>query len=149
MKTVGCLLIIGIIQVFSVLADDNSARRYAALERDAAICKYFLLSTKPAQDRLKLTQQQIKSLEAAIWSPTTNIPAFAELRRSQKQLLDVAHSDEERAKIRRAGKEKAHLIIQQNWLTVLQNTLLPPQTKRLNEMFLQMKGLTQFLKIPT
>jgi hypothetical protein len=140
MKTVGCLLIIGVIQVFSAFADDNSARRFAALERDAVTCKYVLLSTKQVQDSLELTKQQIKSFESAMWSPVTNIPAIAELRRSQKQLLEAAHSDEERAKIRRTGGEKTHLLIRQNWATVLQNTLSPVQTKRLNELFLQMQG---------
>jgi Spy/CpxP family protein refolding chaperone len=141
MKTIYGLLIIGFLQSWSVFADDNSARRYAALYYDATTCKYFLLSTKEVQGNLKLTQQQIKSLQSAGSSSSlTNDPAIAEYRRSHKQLLAAAHSDEERAKIRREGNEKYSLLFEQNMKTTLQSTLSPPQTKRLDELFLQMKG---------
>jgi hypothetical protein len=141
MKTIYGLLIIGFLQSWSMFADDNSARRYAALYYDATTCKYFLLSTKEVQGNLKLTQQQIKSLESAGSSSSlTNDPAIAEYRRSHKQLLAAAHSDEERAKIRREGNEKYSLLFEQNMKTTLQSTLSPPQTKRLDELFLQMKG---------
>jgi hypothetical protein len=141
MKTIYGLLIIGFLQSWSVFADDNFARRYAALYYDATTCKYFLLSTKEVQGNLKLTQQQIKSLESAGSSSSlTNDPAIAEYRRSHKQLLAAAHSDEERAKIRREGNEKYSLLFEQNMKTTLQSTLSPPQTKRLDELFLQMKG---------
>jgi hypothetical protein len=140
MKAIGSLLIICVVQTCSVFADDNSARRYAALDRDAVTCKYFLLSKKQAQDSLKLTQQQIKLLESAMMSSPTNIATIVEFRRAQKQLLESAHSDEERTKIRRAGNEKAHLLIRQNWVEVLQSTLSSDQTRRLDELFLQMKG---------
>jgi Spy/CpxP family protein refolding chaperone len=141
MKAIGGLLIICVIQTCSVFADDNSARRYAALDRDAVTCKYFLLSKKQAQDSLKLTQQQIKSLESE-WrsSSLTNDPAIAEYRRSHKQLLAAAQSDEERAKIRREGNEKYSLLVKQYEETTLQSILSSAQTKRLNELFLQMKG---------
>lgn len=141
MKIISGLLIIGVIQTCSLFADDNSARRYAALDRDAVTCKYFLLSTKEVQGNLKLTQQQIKSLES-VWlsSSLTNDPAIAEYRRSHKQLLAAAHSDEERAKIRQEGNEKYLLMLNRYNEKVLQSTLSSPQTKRLNELFLQMKG---------
>jgi hypothetical protein len=140
MKIIYGLLIIGVIQTLSLFADDNSARRYAALDRDAVTCKYFLLSTKQVQDSLKLTQQQIKSLESVMLFSPTNISAIAELRRSQKQLLEAAHSDEERTKIRRAGNEKASFLIQQYSKTTLRSALFPAQAKGLDELFLQMKG---------
>lgn len=141
MKAISGLLIICVIQACSVFADDNSARRYAALDRDAVTCKYFLLSTKEVQGNLKLTQQQIKSLESAGSSSTlTNDPAIAEYRRSHKQLLAAAHSDEERAKIRREGNEKYSLLFEQHMETTLQSTLSPVQIDRLNDLFFQMKG---------
>ena len=95
MRIIYCLLIIGVILTCNVFADDNSARRYAALDHYATTCKYFLLSTKEVQGNLKLTQQQIKSLES-VWlsSSLTNDPVIAEYRRSHKQLLAAAHSDE-------------------------------------------------------
>jgi hypothetical protein len=134
-------MIVGVLQVCSIFADDGSARRYAALDRDAVTCKYFLLSTKEVQGNLKLTQHQIKSLEstgASSW--LTNDPAIAEYRRSHKQLLAAAHSDEERAKIRREGNEKYSLLVKQSLETTVQSTLSSAQTKRLDELFLQMKG---------
>lgn len=140
MKTSAGLLIIAIIQSCSVFADDNSARRYVALDHDTVTCKYFLLSAKQVQDNLKLTQQQIKSFKSAWWSSPTNIPAIAELRLSQKQLLEAAKSDEERVKIRQARNAKASFLIQQNLETTLQRTLSPTEAKRLDELFLQMKG---------
>jgi len=141
LKIICGLLLIGIIHTCSVFADDNSARRYAALDRDAVTCKYFLLSTKEVQGNLKLTQQQIKSLESAgASSSLTNDPAIAEYRRLHKQLLEAAHSDEERAKIRREGNEKYSLLVNQYNEKILQSTLSPAQTNRLNELFLQMKG---------
>jgi hypothetical protein len=73
-------------------------------------------------------------------SSLTNDPAIAEYRRSHKQLLAAAHSDEERAKIRREGNEKYSLLVKQYMGTALQSTLSSPQTKRLDELFLQMKG---------
>jgi Spy/CpxP family protein refolding chaperone len=139
MKNIYILIII-IAQTCCLFADDNSARRYAALDHDMVTCKCFLLSTKQVQDSLKLTQQQIKSLESAWWSSPTNIPAVAELRRSQKQLLEAAHSDEERTKIHRAGNKKTSFLIQQNLETTLQSALSSLQTKGLDELFLQMKG---------
>ncbi len=141
MKIISGLLVIGIIQTCSVFADDNSARRYAALDRDAVTCQYYLLSTKEVQGNLKLTQKQIKLLESAGTSSSlTNDPAIAEYRQSHKQLLAAAHSDEERDKIRREGNEKYSLLFEQHMGTILQSTLSPAQTKRLNELFLQMKG---------
>lgn len=141
MRIIYGLLIIGVILTCNVFADDNSARRYAALDHDATTCKYFLLSTKEVQGNLKLTQQQIKSLES-VWlsSSLTNDPVIAEYRRSHKQLLAAAHSAEERAKIRREGNEKYSLLLEQYSETTLQSTLSSPQTKRLDELFLQMKG---------
>ncbi|MGA3285471.1 MAG: hypothetical protein ABSD57_13570 [Verrucomicrobiota bacterium] len=139
MKAISLFTII-IAQACCLLADDNSARRYASLSTDPVTCKYFLLSTKQVQAALDLTQPQIKSLESAMLSSPTSIVAIAELRRSQKQLLETAHSDEERANIRRAGNEKAHLLIHQNWEAVLQSTLSSNQTKRLDQLLLQMKG---------
>ena len=53
------LAIIG--QACCLLADDNSARRYASLRTDPVTCKYFLLSTKQVQERLQISRQQIKS----------------------------------------------------------------------------------------
>ena len=104
-------------------------------------CKYFLLSTKEVQGDLKLTQQQIKILQSAGSSfLLTNDPAIAEYRRSHKQLLAAAHSDEERAKIRREGNEKYSLLVKQYLETTLQRTLSSDQTKTLDELFLQMKG---------
>ena len=129
-----------IVQTCSMLADDNSARRFASLETDPVICKYFLLSTKQIQESLKLTQQQIGSLEFAMLGSTTSNPANLELRNSQKQLLAVAHSDEERSKIRRAGNEKWHVLINQEWEVTLQRTLTPTQTENLEQFLLQMKG---------
>jgi hypothetical protein len=134
-----CIFITIIAQACCLFADDNSARRYAALDRDAVTCKYFLLSAKQVQDSLKLTQQQIRSLESAMSSSPTNDPAIAEYRRSHKQLLKTAHTDEERAKIRREGNEKYSLLIEQYWEITLQSTLSSPQIKRLGELFLQMK----------
>jgi hypothetical protein len=91
------IFIIIIAQACCLFADDNSARRYASLQTDPVICKYFLLSTKQVQEALDLTQPQIKSLESAMLSSPTSIVAIAELRRSKKQLLEAAHSDEEPA----------------------------------------------------
>lgn len=130
----------GVIQASSVFADDNSARRYAALDRDAVTCRYFLLSTKQVQDSLKLTQQQIDSIKLAMSSSPTNDPAIAEYHHSHKKLLKTAHSDEERAKIRREGNEKYSLLIEQYLETTLQGALSSSQTKRLDELLLQMKG---------
>jgi len=140
MKIISSLFIIGVIQTFSLYADDNSARRFAALDRDAVICKYFLLSEKQVQNSLKVTQQQVESLKSVMQSSPTNIPAFADLRRSQKQLLEASQSDEERTKIRQAGNEKATFLIHQNWEMTIQNTLSTFQIKRLDELYLQMKG---------
>ena len=141
MRIIYVSLIIGMIQTCCLFADDNSARRYAALDHDATTCKYFLLSTKEVQVNLKLTQQQIKSLES-VWlsSSFTNDPAIAEYRLSHKQLLAAAHSDEERAKIRLEGNEKYSLLLNQYNEKILQCTLSSDQTKRLDELFLQMKG---------
>lgn len=141
MKIIGGLLIISFLQSYSAFADDNSARRYATLNHDATTCKYFLFSTKEVQGDLKLTQQQIKSLES-VWlsSSLTNDPAVVEYRRSHKQLLAAAQSDEERAKIRREGNESYSLLVNQYIKKILQSTLSSPQTKRLDEIFLQMKG---------
>lgn len=140
MKTVGILLIIGSVQVFSVLADDSSARRYASLQADPVNCKYFLLSEKTVQENLSLTQSQKTSLQSALLSSPTNIPAIVELRHAQQQLLKAAYSDEERAGIRRSGNEKASFLIHENWGATLRSTLSSAQTKRLDELFLQMKG---------
>lgn len=141
MKTIVCLFAIISFQAVGVFADDNSARRFAALDHDTASCKYFLLSTKEVQRNLQLTQQQFKSLEV-VWLSfsLTNDPAIAEYRRSHRQLLAAAHSDEERANIRRKGNEKYSLLIKQNQETTLQSTLSSAQTKRLDELLLQMKG---------
>ena len=134
------LLVAIVAQTWHLFADDNSARRYASLQTNSVICKYFLLSTKPVQERLNLTQLQIKSLESAMLASPTSITAVVELRRSQKQLLETAHSDEERSKIRQAGNEKAHLLIHQNWATILQKTLPSTQERSLDQLLLQMKG---------
>jgi hypothetical protein len=66
MKNIYILIII-IAQTCCLFADDNSTRRYAALDHDMVTCKCFLLSTKQVQDSLKLTQQQIKSLEGGLF----------------------------------------------------------------------------------
>ena len=140
MKTTFCLLLIFLSQVHNIFADDQSARCYAALDYDIVTCKYFLLATREVQNDLGLTRQQIKSLKLVWLSPITNIPAFVEFRHSHKELLASAHSDEERAKIRKSENEKFELLLKQYEKTTLQNTLSPIQTNRLNELFLQMKG---------
>lgn len=141
MKIIVCLFAAISLHGFKVFADDNSARRYAALDYDTTTCKYFLLSAKEVQSNLKLTQQQIKSLES-VWlsSALTNDPAIAKYRRSHKQLLAAAHSDEDRAKIRREENEKYSLLVTRYNEKVLQSALSSDQTKRLNELFFQMKG---------
>ena len=113
MKIIGILLMLGF-HAWSVFADDNCARRYAAIDHDATTCKYCLLSTKEVQGDLKLTQQQIQSIES-VWlsSSLTNDPAIVEYRRSKKQLLEAAQSDEERTKIRREGNKRFRLLMTQ------------------------------------
>lgn len=139
MKLISCFIMIGA-QVCYLMADDGSARRYASLDRDWVTCKYFLLSQPAVQKDLNLTQLQIKSLESAMSSSPTNIPAIAEFRRTQKQLLVDAQTDEERQKIRRAGNERMHNIFNQNSENAIEKTLSTNQTKRLGELLLQMKG---------
>jgi Spy/CpxP family protein refolding chaperone len=140
-KIISGLIVIIFLRGYSVFADDNSARRYAALDHDATTSKYFLLSTKEVQGDLKLTQQQIKSLES-VWlsSSLTNDPAILEYRRAHKQLLEAAPSDEERAKIRREGNAQYSILVTQYSAKILQSTLSPAQIKRLDELFFQMKG---------
>jgi hypothetical protein len=139
-KTKLSIFIFLIAHACAIYADDNSARRYASLQADPVICKYFLLSTKSVQEKLSISLLQIKSLESAMLASPTSIVAVVELRRSQKQLLEATQSDEERLKIRQAGNEKAHLLIRQNWVTVLQSTLSPIQGRGLDQLLLQMKG---------
>ena len=139
MKIFNALFIITFVQACNLFADDNSARRYAALDRNAVTDKLFLLSIKEVQDNLKLTQQQIQLLQTSS-SSLTNDPAIQEWRRSHKQLLATAHSNEERTKIRQAENEKYSLLIEQYEETMIQKNLLPMQTRRLQELFLQMKG---------
>lgn len=147
MKIISSLLVVGFLQSCNVFADDNSARRFAALDHDSTTCKYFLLSTKEVQGNLKLTQQQIKSLES-VWlsASLTNDPAIVEYRRSHKQLLEAAPTEEERAKIRREGNGQFSLLVSQYSAKVLQITLSSTQTKRLRELFLQMKGPSTILE---
>jgi hypothetical protein len=129
-----------VVQASTVFASHNSARRYASLQADPVICKYFLLSTKPVQECLNLTQLQIKSLESAMQASPTSIAGIVEFRRSQEQVLEEAHSDEERSKLRQNGNERAHLLIHSNWEAILHNALSPAQEARLGQLLLQMKG---------
>jgi hypothetical protein len=141
MKIFNCLLAVFFLCRHDAFADDGTARRYAALDRDAMTCKYFLLSTKEVQGELKLTADKVKSLES-VWlsSSLTNDPAIAEYRRSHKQLLEAAHTDEERAKIREDGNKQYSLLVSRYEAKVLQSILSSAELKRLNELFLQMKG---------
>jgi len=128
------------ISACEIYADDNSARRYVFSQSDPLISKYFLLSQRPVQKELNLTEIQIKSLESAMQGATTSIVAIAELRRSQKLLLEAAKSDTERSIIRKESNEKARLLIHENWEKILQNTLSQSQMEILGELLLQMKG---------
>lgn len=134
------MLMLFSVQAIQLVADDGSARRYISMQSEPVICKYFLLSGKVVQERLNLTELQIESLECAMTASPTSIVAIAELRQSQRRLMDAAQSDEERLKIRRAGNEKALLIIHENWETVLQHTLSHNQDELLDGLFLQMEG---------
>jgi len=127
-------------RAFVSAGDDGSARRYAIIETNEVVCKYFLLSMKEVQTRLNLTQAQIKSLESAMLAPPASNPGIAEVRRSQAQLLAAAATDEERSRIRRAGHEKASEITHLGWATTLQDTLSTTQRLALSELILQMTG---------
>ena len=139
MKSVSCLTIF-LMQICLLMADDNSARRYASLDRDSATCKYFLLSEPTVKKDLGLTQPQINSLESAWSSSPTNLPAFVEFHHLNKQLLEAAHTDEERRKIRKDGNEKMQGFFNQLLVNGLEKNLSTNQIKRLGELLLQMKG---------
>src|SRR5262245_58985063 len=104
-----------------LMADDNSARRYAALETSSTIfCKYSLLATEEVRASLKLTADQIASLKSAMGeSPAAN-PGVAELRRSQQEKLKAASTEEERARIRLTGNEKVMALVDQSLIAKMQ-----------------------------
>jgi hypothetical protein len=140
MKIINILLVILVFQVPRLFADDNCARRYAALERNPITCKYFLLSQKAVQNSLKLTPFQLASLESAMSASPTSNPAIMELHKSEKQAMEAAKTDEERVEIRRSGNEKAHQLIYQNLDVRLRTVLVPSQSTNLDGLYFQMKG---------
>ena len=133
-------------QSLHLFAEDGSARCYASLETNPVVCKYFLLSTKHVQQRLKLTRPQLQALEAATLSPPASIPSIILLRRSQSELLREAVTDEERLKIRSAGNEKASMLIGQHWAAKLRDILSSVQIGNLDGILLQMRGPCMILE---
>lgn len=126
---------------FSVLADDHLARRYAGLERGRVTSEYFLLATYSVQKDLKLEHRQIEMLKSAEELSPTNIPAIAEFRRNQKQLLQQVYSVNERSKILREGNDKISQLLQQYLEMQMRSVLSSSQSNRLEELFLQMRGI--------
>jgi hypothetical protein len=125
-----------------VIADDHTARRYAGLDRDCISSKYFLLSIPSVQRDLKLDTTQIERLKSAITSPPTNIPAIAEFHRKQTLLLQKASSAKERARILRTGNARVSRLIRRYLETQMRLVLTDSQNRRLEELYLQMRGIS-------
>jgi hypothetical protein len=131
---------------FNMLADDHLARRYAALDRDRVSSEYFLLAVPSVQANLKLDHGQIERFKSAIASPPTNIPAVAELHRRQNQQLQKVSSDKERSDILRKGNSQISQLINQNLEAQISSLLTFSQSNRLEELFLQMRGISVILE---
>src|SRR5579885_3312869 len=140
MKTLLYILAI-VVFGFNMLADDHSARRYAGLNRDRVSSEYFLLAVPRVQADLKLDASQIERLKSAMALSPTNIPAVAEFRRKQSQLLQKVSSDEERSHILREGHVQSSRLIQQYLEAQIGSVLTLSQSNRLEELYLQMRGI--------
>lgn len=135
------LYILAIFICGSNLLADGLARRYAGLDRDHVSSEYFLLAVPSVQADLKLDPSQIERLKSAMASSPTNIPAVAEFRRKQSELLQKVSSSRERSDILLEGNAQISQLIQQYLEAQIGSVLTFSQSNRLGELFLQMRGI--------
>lgn len=131
---------------FNVLADDHLARRYAGLDRDRVSSEYYLLAVSNVQTDLKLDHSQIERLKSTMELAPTNIPAIAEFYKKRSQLLQKVSSDKERSAILREGHAQRSQLIQQYLEAQIGSILTFSQSNRLEELFLQMRGISVVLE---